>query len=204
MKSNRLRLSYIVDWSKATFSRMEDARSDAPPVDATSAFTQFMNYGPMCKASLMGLVPVPRHIQVRNILREVASAHSLTVKVITTKGPRTTHIVRGKQEAISRLLLETSLSSTQIGRTMGYADHSTVLHTGTLLYNNRIQFKTGAYRLTAIPDDVRENIPRKGRRGGADNTTIRGLERELEREAIAAAQSCRKRVASPGGRLKGL
>lgn len=203
MKSSVLQLSYTVAALKGTYSLMEEGRSDAPPLDGTSAFTRYMNYGPSSKATLMALVPTPRHIRVQEIRKEVASAHGFRVERLITPGCRSTPIVRARQEAVARLLLETDLSTAQIGKALGYKDHSTVMYVGNLLYGRHIKFKSGIWVHTPVPQAKLDKIPRKGRRNGQTYSEDRGRAREIERREAPPPEPSVVRVGNPSGRAKG-
>ncbi|RYE38415.1 MAG: hypothetical protein EOP21_12240, partial [Hyphomicrobiales bacterium] len=68
-----------------------------------------------------------RDSPARQIMRECCDKHEITMSEMV--GPhRFAIIVRARQEAAYRMLHETKLSLTQIGKKLGDRDHTTILH----------------------------------------------------------------------------
>jgi hypothetical protein len=68
-----------------------------------------------------------RKTTAKEILRNVASKHNLSVEVMLSHR-RQKHIVRARHEAIFLIAEETALSLPQIGNICGKRDHTTILH----------------------------------------------------------------------------
>jgi hypothetical protein len=64
---------------------------------------------------------------VQQILKEVAEKHGVTVKDIKGKC-RKLKCIRPRHEAAYRIRMEQGFSLPQIGRVLGFRDHTTILH----------------------------------------------------------------------------
>ena len=84
-----------------------------------------------CRKALTSQPGTPGREQVRElvkqILKEVAEKHGVTVKDIKSKC-RKLCCIRPRHEAAYRIRMEQGLSFPQIGRVLGFRDHTTILH----------------------------------------------------------------------------
>lgn len=84
----------------------------------------------------------PRTKTMKEIIREVAAKHKLSVTEILSFR-RTRHIVSARHEAIWRCKMETTNSLPAIGRAFGGFDHTTVLH-AIRMHEKRMREAAGA------------------------------------------------------------
>jgi hypothetical protein len=70
---------------------------------------------------------LPHPLSWKRIVREVATKHQLTVPEMLAHR-RHRALVKARQECCYRLYKETTMSLPEIGRRLGYFDHTTILH----------------------------------------------------------------------------
>jgi hypothetical protein len=106
------------------------ARLNAGPPKVEKKLTPMLVETQPYASPIMVFEPQPEPVQLtpsQQILKDVAEKHKMTV--FDVKGPcRQMKYVKARQEAVYRMSTELKFSLMQIGRQLGFRDHTTILN----------------------------------------------------------------------------